>query len=144
MERWDRGLEAGWVAAMEADMVHLQSSSLIWPGALLSRLKVGSLSMFRDSLPKTHTLTVQHTPSAFDRVHRLGQRKEVFVHRAVVEGTVEQRILDLQDVRVLPSRVTLSQHALMCHSPRLQLEMSTHSASKVSRGRCARGCTSLG
>ncbi|KAI9674520.1 MAG: hypothetical protein M1817_001858 [Caeruleum heppii] len=34
---------------------------------------------------------------AFDRVHRLGQRKEVLVTRFTVKGTVEQRILALQE-----------------------------------------------
>lgn len=33
---------------------------------------------------------------AMDRAHRIGQRKEVYVHRIVLEGTVEDRILDLQ------------------------------------------------
>ena len=34
---------------------------------------------------------------AFDRVHRLGQTKEVFVRRIVIENTVEDRILALQE-----------------------------------------------
>lgn len=33
---------------------------------------------------------------AFDRVHRMGQEKEVHVSRFIVKGTVEQRIMDLQ------------------------------------------------
>lgn len=33
---------------------------------------------------------------AQDRVHRISQRKEVFVHRILVEGTVEDRIMELQ------------------------------------------------
>ena len=32
-----------------------------------------------------------------DRVHRIGQDKPVFVHRLVAAGTVEERILALQD-----------------------------------------------
>ncbi|KIK40408.1 hypothetical protein CY34DRAFT_807271 [Suillus luteus UH-Slu-Lm8-n1] len=34
---------------------------------------------------------------AFDRVHRLGQQKEVFVHRLVIANTVEDRVLALQE-----------------------------------------------
>lgn len=34
---------------------------------------------------------------AMDRVHRIGQDKPVFVHRLVAAGTVEERILALQD-----------------------------------------------
>ncbi|KIJ63774.1 hypothetical protein HYDPIDRAFT_155277 [Hydnomerulius pinastri MD-312] len=34
---------------------------------------------------------------AFDRVHRLGQQKEVFVQRLVIENTVEDRVLALQE-----------------------------------------------
>jgi len=34
---------------------------------------------------------------AIDRIHRIGQSRVVKVHRIVVEGTVEDRILQLQD-----------------------------------------------
>ncbi|KAJ5679845.1 hypothetical protein N7462_008089 [Penicillium macrosclerotiorum] len=34
---------------------------------------------------------------AIDRAHRIGQNKEVFVHRLLIEGTVEDRIVNLQD-----------------------------------------------
>ncbi|EIM83654.1 uncharacterized protein STEHIDRAFT_62704, partial [Stereum hirsutum FP-91666 SS1] len=33
----------------------------------------------------------------FDRVHRLGQPKDVFVHRLVIANTVEDRILAIED-----------------------------------------------
>ena len=36
---------------------------------------------------------------AYDRVHRLGQEKDVFVKRLVVESTIEERMLRLQDVK---------------------------------------------
>jgi hypothetical protein len=36
---------------------------------------------------------------AYDRVHRLGQEKDVFVKRFVVENTIEERMLRLQDVK---------------------------------------------
>lgn len=34
---------------------------------------------------------------AFDRVHRLGQNKEVFIHRLFIKGTVEERVRTIQD-----------------------------------------------
>src|SRR5690606_27998483 len=34
---------------------------------------------------------------AADRAHRIGQERPVFVHRLVAEGTVEERILELQE-----------------------------------------------
>lgn len=34
---------------------------------------------------------------AIDRAHRIGQQRQVFVHRLIVEGTVEDRVLALQD-----------------------------------------------
>ncbi|CAG8452129.1 8018_t:CDS:2 [Ambispora leptoticha] len=34
---------------------------------------------------------------AIDRVHRIGQKKDVEVHRIIIPNTIEQRILDLQD-----------------------------------------------
>ncbi|KAJ7024175.1 SNF2 family DNA-dependent ATPase [Mycena alexandri] len=37
---------------------------------------------------------------AYDRAHRIGQNKEVWVKRLVVENTIEQRMLQLQDVKV--------------------------------------------
>lgn len=39
---------------------------------------------------------------AFDRVHRLGQRRKVLVQRVVISDTVEDRILQLQDRKVWP------------------------------------------
>ncbi|KIJ64280.1 hypothetical protein HYDPIDRAFT_175635 [Hydnomerulius pinastri MD-312] len=36
---------------------------------------------------------------AYDRVHRLGQEKEVFVKRLVVKNTIEERMLRLQEVK---------------------------------------------
>ncbi|KAI0725557.1 P-loop containing nucleoside triphosphate hydrolase protein [Fomitopsis betulina] len=37
---------------------------------------------------------------AYDRVHRLGQEKEVFVQRLVVKNTIEERMLKLQDTKL--------------------------------------------
>lgn len=49
---------------------------------------------------------------AYDRVHRLGQEKDVFVKRLVVENTIEERMLRLQDVKKGACIMTLSSHSL--------------------------------
>ncbi|KAH9837668.1 SNF2 family N-terminal domain-containing protein [Rhodofomes roseus] len=36
---------------------------------------------------------------AYDRVHRLGQEKEVFIKRLIVKNTIEERMLRLQDTK---------------------------------------------
>jgi len=33
---------------------------------------------------------------AYDRIHRLAQRKEVFIHRCLVNGTVEENLIEIQ------------------------------------------------
>ena len=61
----------------------------------------------------THTLLIVHPPpippppppttacsveeQAIDRVHRIGQKKEVTVLRFVMQGSIEERILELQE-----------------------------------------------
>jgi hypothetical protein len=60
-------------------------------GARLSKLKVRQIL-------SAHLLTLPSIIiSAFDRVHRLGQVKPVYVNRLVVSNTVEDRVLALQE-----------------------------------------------
>lgn len=51
---------------------------------------------------------------ATDRAHRIGQDKPVFVYRLVAEGTVEERILDLQDRK---RRLAAAIHDIGAESP---------------------------
>lgn len=52
---------------------------------------------------------------AYDRVHRLGQEKDVFVKRLVVEDTIEERMLRLQEVKMGACMSCLISHSvLMC------------------------------
>ncbi|CAB05213.1 Transcription termination factor 2 [Caenorhabditis elegans] len=37
---------------------------------------------------------------AFDRIYRMGQKKDVFIHRLVTKGTIEQRVVMLQKDKV--------------------------------------------
>lgn len=50
---------------------------------------------------------VEH--QAFDRVHRLGQKKEVFITRFVTKGTVEERMLELQKKKLALSRAAMGE-----------------------------------
>lgn len=36
---------------------------------------------------------------AVDRTHRLGQKKEVHVYKLIVKDTVEERIIELQNIK---------------------------------------------
>ena len=48
---------------------------------------------------------------AIDRVHRLGQTKPVFVTRFIIRGTIEERILELQDKKRRLVQGALGRHA---------------------------------
>ena len=37
---------------------------------------------------------------AADRCHRVGQKRDVFIHKFICEGTVEERILSLQEKKL--------------------------------------------
>jgi len=56
--------------------------------------------LFGPNLIEKELFSLQRSPAVeaqvFCRMHRLGQRKEVFVERCIVAGTVEDRILTLQ------------------------------------------------
>lgn len=45
---------------------------------------------------------------AFDRIYRVGQKKTVFVHKFVVEKTVEERMLQVnfKDVHIIVAETT--------------------------------------
>ena len=46
---------------------------------------------------------------ATDRAHRIGQDKPVFVYKLIAEGTVEERMLELQDASAALAAGVLSQ-----------------------------------
>ncbi|KAJ3204512.1 hypothetical protein HDU67_009457, partial [Dinochytrium kinnereticum] len=68
---------------------------------ILISLKCGSLGLNLTCANHVVLLDLWWNPAvenqAIDRVHRFGQTKEVSVHRIVIENTVEQRILQLQE-----------------------------------------------
>ncbi|KAI9262419.1 SNF2 family N-terminal domain-containing protein [Phascolomyces articulosus] len=67
---------------------------------LLVSTKCGSLGLNLTCANRVILMDVWWNPAlenqAIDRVHRIGQRKNVEVHRIFINGTVEDRILELQ------------------------------------------------
>ncbi|KNZ58842.1 hypothetical protein VP01_1850g5 [Puccinia sorghi] len=67
---------------------------------MLMSLKCGGVGLNLTCANRVVSLDLAWTPAsekqAFDRAHRFGQEKEVFVNRVMIKNTVEQRILDLQ------------------------------------------------
>jgi len=68
---------------------------------MLMSLKCGNLGLNMTQANHIVFLDLWWNPAveeqAMDRVHRIGQKKEVEVHRLTVKNTVEQRILKMQD-----------------------------------------------
>lgn len=70
------------------------------PEVLLLSLKAGGTGLNLTAADHVFLLDPWWNPAveeqAADRAHRIGQERPVFVHRLVARGTVEERILDLQ------------------------------------------------
>ncbi|PLW46655.1 hypothetical protein PCASD_03707 [Puccinia coronata f. sp. avenae] len=67
---------------------------------MLMSLKCGGVGLNLTCANRVISLDLAWSPAsekqAFDRTHRFGQEKEVYVSRVILNNTVEQRILDLQ------------------------------------------------
>ena len=70
---------------------------------LLCSLKAGALGLNLTSASRIVLLDVWWNPAvedqAIDRVHRIGQKREVLVYKITVKDTVEDRIVKLQDTK---------------------------------------------
>ncbi len=69
---------------------------------------------------------------AMDRVHRIGQTHAVTVHRLVVAGSIEERLLDVQD-----AKAQLASAALVLRSPEDLRDMNVKMLSKLFGGTVA-------
>ena len=71
------------------------------PAVLLSQITTGGIGLNVQAASVVVIADPQWTPGVEDqaigRVHRIGQTNTVFVYRIVTGGTVEERILNLQD-----------------------------------------------
>ena len=68
---------------------------------ILLSLKAGGVGLNLTAATKVYLLDPWFNPAveeqAMDRVHRIGQERPVFVTRFVVRGTVEEKLLELQE-----------------------------------------------
>ena len=60
-------------------------------------MRVTNTHVTNDSLDLSWNYATES--QAYDRVHRLGQDKEVFIKRIVVRDTIEDRMLQLQETK---------------------------------------------
>jgi SNF2 family DNA or RNA helicase len=61
---------------------------------------------------------------AIDRAHRIGQTQQVFAYRLIARGTVEEKVLELQDTkRDLADAIVGANEGLMRHLAREDLEL---------------------
>jgi len=87
----------------EAALERLRSSKggRNWCGVLLCSLKCGALGLNLTAASRVVLLEPFWNPAieeqAIDRVHRIGQTTDVVVYKITIGGTVEERILNLQD-----------------------------------------------
>ncbi|KAI8473525.1 MAG: SNF2 family N-terminal domain-containing protein [Monoraphidium minutum] len=89
-------------AVQRADMLRAFGEAA--PGAprvFLASLKAGGVGMNLTAASECHILEPHWNPAvedqAADRVHRLGQPHDVQVYRYIARGTIEERMLELQE-----------------------------------------------
>ncbi|KAJ7886673.1 SNF2 family DNA-dependent ATPase [Mycena leptocephala] len=69
------------------------------PKIILISTKCGSVGLNLVSANRIINWNAASETQAYDRAHRIGQNKDVWVKRLVVENTIEERMLKLQDVK---------------------------------------------
>jgi len=88
--------------ARDATLVKFRKSG--GPKVILISIKCGGVGLNLVTANRVINLDLSWNfaaeSQAYDRVHRLGQEKDVFVKRLVVSNTIEERMLKLQDLKV--------------------------------------------
>ncbi|KAI0742470.1 SNF2 family N-terminal domain-containing protein [Daedaleopsis nitida] len=89
---------------------------LTGPKVVLVSIKCGGVGLNLVSANRVINLDLSWNyateSQAYDRVHRLGQEKEVFVKRLVIRDTIEERMLKLQDTKLGLSDAALGEGTL--------------------------------
>ncbi|KAI8072588.1 SNF2 family N-terminal domain-containing protein [Gongronella butleri] len=82
---------------------------------MLTSLKCGSLGLNLTAANRVILLDVWWNPAvedqAIDRVHRIGQKLPVHVTRLLIDNTIEQKIIKLQERKALIAKGALGDHA---------------------------------
>jgi len=103
--KWNYGVFDGSMNMKKRDAVLAKFRDDPSTNILLMSIKAGNVG-----LNLTHANTVIITEpwwnpfiddQAMDRVHRIGQEKSVTIHKMIVEGTIEERILRIQEKKKL-------------------------------------------
>ena len=85
------------------------------PTIMLVSLKAGGIGLNLTAADHVYLLDPWWNPAveeqAADRAHRIGQERPVFVHRLIASGTVEERIVELQQKKRSLANVALEQAA---------------------------------
>ncbi len=115
---------SGWTANLDLIQIALEDNGINYvrlDGKMTRKARNASLDAFRDDPEvtvilisitagglglnlttgsKVYVMEPQFNPAAeaqaIDRVHRLGQKREVFTYRFIMEGSFEEKMLDLQ------------------------------------------------
>ena len=87
--------------ARSAVISEFQSTAADSPTVLLLSLRAGGVGLNLTAASKLILLDPAWNPSTeeqcFDRIHRLGQTRDVVVTKLVMKGSIEQRMLEIQD-----------------------------------------------
>jgi SNF2 family DNA or RNA helicase len=97
-------------------------------GVFLISLKAGGLGLNLTSAQYVFLLDPWWNPAveaqAVDRTHRIGQTRRVFAYRLVVKGSIEEKVLVLQDTkRALADAIIDEENSLVRGSRREDLEL---------------------
>jgi superfamily II DNA or RNA helicase len=97
-------------------------------GLFLISLKAGGLGLNLTAAEYVFLLDPWWNPAveaqAIDRTHRIGQTREVFAYRLIARGTVEEKVLDLQQSKRALADAVLSADAVgLKHLKREDLEL---------------------
>jgi SNF2 family DNA or RNA helicase len=97
-------------------------------GVFLISLKAGGLGLNLTSAQYVFLLDPWWNPAveaqAVDRTHRIGQTRRVFAYRLVVEGSIEEKVLALQDTkRALADAIIGAENSLIRGLRREDLEL---------------------
>ena len=81
---------------------------------------------------------------ATDRAHRIGQHKPVFAYKLIAAGTVEERIVELQQRKAELAAGIFEESALASSTPPKSSDSSWHSAAKGADARSRKYCVCQG